>query len=515
MTKATSAGAGSRVSEAAFLLLAAALVGFTILVVAVPQVAPALVSERLDLAIGSAAVLASGAVAALQWARGRVQADAAAMLRGSAFAVLTVLNGMVLAVLLAGAEDTFGASLADPGQVPLVVTMIGRAVAATLLVLAGLAMLRRAVRVAPGLVLLGPSLVVVALAAGAAAIGDRLPEIAGAAALDGLTRNPTEILAPGGAPLLVIGQATIGVAFLAASALAYRSYLASGRLGEGIMAAGLVVAAFSQVHSAVHPGSYAGLVTTADLLRLAFSGVLLVGIVVDHRDDLRALRQANVDLRRLADAELATAALEERARLAREIHDGLAQDLWFAKLKQSRLAQQSSFSGESLALSREVEGAIDAALAEARHAVAAMRQGADAGSLADALGRHVDDFSDRFALRAELAIEGPAPSVAPRAQAEILRIVQEALTNARRHADATVVRVAVRSGDELLVTITDNGRGFRPEAVTPGFGLESMRQRAALIGATVRVASAPQSGTTVTLAVPSDAATRGEDRDDR
>ena len=242
--------------------------------------------------------------------------------------------------------------------------------------------------------------------------------------------------------------------------------------------------------------------TTGDLLRLAFYAVLLAGFVVDSRDDLRALDEANVEVRRLADAELASVALEERARLAREIHDGLAQDLWYAKLKQSRLAQMAGLAGETRQLSNEVGDAIDSALAEARHAVAAMRHGAESGPLLDVLARHVDDFSDRFALRAELTSDGPLPEIGPRAQAELLRIVQESLTNVRKHADATVVRIDVVTEGELRLTVTDNGRGFRPETAPAGFGLESMRQRAAVIGARLVVTSEPQNGTRVEVSMP-------------
>ena len=81
-----------------------------------------------------------------------------------------------------------------------------------------------------------------------------------------------------------------------------------------------------------------------------------------------------------------------------------------------------------------------------------MRQGSETGPLVDMLARHVDDFADRFALRAELTIHGPMPELGARAQAELLRIVQEALTNVRKHADATVVRVDVTSNGELLLT---------------------------------------------------------------
>ena len=132
-----------------------------------------------------------------------------------------------------------------------------------------------------------------------------------------------------------------------------------------------------------------------------------------------------------------------------------------------------------------------------------MREGAQTGPLLDILRRQVEDFSDRFALRAELIAEGNAKlEIGPRAQAELIRIVQEALTNVRKHADATVVRVTVSTDDHLRITIIDNGRGFHPEEAPAGFGLESMRQRAEVIGARLSVTSSPQDGSRVELVMP-------------
>ena len=175
----------------------------------------------------------------------------------------------------------------------------------------------------------------------------------------------------------------------------------------------------------------------------------------------------------------------------------------YAKLKQARLAQVANLEGEPQELSDEVADALDNALAEARHAVAAMRGTSQEGPLVDLLGRLVDDFADRFALRADLTTDGHAPEIGARAQAEVIRIVQEALTNVRKHADATVVRVAVVTDDGVMrITINDNGRGFHPEASHGGFGLDSMRERAALIGATLTVSSQPQDGSRVELRLP-------------
>lgn len=486
--------------DAALLALAGTLAGFTALLLSMPTVNPALVNDRLDLAIVTTATLVSVAVAGIDWARGRLAADGAALLRSSAFAVLGVVNVLTLAVLVLGVDAHFGVGLEDPGQLPIIGPLLARAAAASLLLVGGIASLRGASLPArPALAIVAPIALTALGLVALAAVQHRLPEVVPRAALGQLGVDPDVGFTPGSAPTLMVTQSLIAVAFLVAALLAHRSYRHTGRTGTVLLAAGLLVAAFSQIHGAIHPGGYSGVVTSGDLLRLGFYTLLLGAIVLDRRDDLKELRAANVEIRRLADAELATAGLAERARLAREIHDGLAQDLWYAKLKQTRLAQLVGFEDEARELSDEVGEALDAALAEARNAVAAMREGAEAGPLVEMLERHVEDFADRFALRTEFHAEGDPPEVSPRAKAEVLRILQEALTNVRKHADATTVRVSVHSDGTLRLSVTDNGRGFRPEQAPAGFGLDSMRQRAAVIGATITVASEPQNGTRVEL----------------
>lgn len=223
-------------------------------------------------------------------------------------------------------------------------------------------------------------------------------------------------------------------------------------------------------------------------------------LVVLH--DITALRRVETQL---LERERALAAAEERQRLARELHDGLAQDLWLTKLKATALATQSVLGSETRALTDEVTAAVDAAIAEARRAVAAMRlTGEGNGSLGALLARSLEDFEDRFGLPVEFECEPGLPVLAPRAEAETLRIVHEALTNVRRHADATVVRVRAEVEDGALVlVIADNGKGFDPAAIGDGvYGLAGMRERAGLIDGEVRFDSAPRKGTRVHLRVP-------------
>lgn len=509
----TAGGRALRAADLPLLVLLIVLTAMTVVVVVVPSMRPAVVNDRLDIGIVTAGALVAFAVAGLDWTRARVTHDPASVLRASAFSVLAMLNGLTLLIGVTGLDAELGATLEDPGPLPLLVGMVARGAAAVLLVLAGIAALRRfRTPRRPGFVLLAAPFGVGVLLVAMALARDGLPPLIGPDVTDALAADPTAPLPLGIGTTLEIVQVGIGLAYLAAALLAHRSYRRSGLPADALFAAGLLVAAFSQVHSAIHPGSYSSVVTVGDMLRLAFYAVLLFAIVAESRRDMEDLRAATREIRRLAEAEFASVALAERARVAREIHDGLAQDLWYAKLKHTRLAQLGAFAGEQRALSDEVETAIDAALAEARNAVAVMREGAGTGTgpFLDVLRRHVDDFADRFAIRADLEAEGSPPTLSSRTQAEILRIVQEALTNVRRHADATTVRVHVQHDGDLRLTISDNGRGFDADEPQAGFGLHSMRQRADLLGATLEVRSERQNGTRVELVVP---AGRREDGD--
>ena len=180
------------------------------------------------------------------------------------------------------------------------------------------------------------------------------------------------------------------------------------------------------------------LVTTGDLLRVAFYAILLVAVAAETRQDVRDLHAANAELVRLRDAAAAQATAEERARLAREIHDGMSQQLWLARLKQGRLLTEGGLSDEALVLAADVTGSIESALDEAKQAILALRP-AEGSSFVEVMERYVDEFSDRFGIPAEHSIDAVVERLGPRAQAELLRIAQEALANARKHADATRV----------------------------------------------------------------------------
>ena len=492
--------------ELAMAALTVALAIFTVLVVLVPSVQPALISDRLDASISSAAALIGLSVAGLAWVRYRELRELRALLQASAFAVLGSFNLVTVLVAISQGAAASATGPLEAGQAPILGGIVVRVVSTSLLIGGGLAR-ERSARLTLGAArtaFLGPSLVIFAAMAAVGIWQPDLPSLLDPVAAERLRDYPTEALGLAAGPLLLSLQLMIAAGYLVAGYLALRDWQRHHVVAEAWLAAGLVIAAFSQVHAGIHPGASASLVTTADLLRLGFYITLLLGLAAGRRADVRALRWANVELLQLRDADAARAALQERARLAREIHDGLAQDLWYAKLKQSRLEHAGPLTEEQATLAHEVTDAIDAALAEARQSVAAMRL-TDEGSLEHVIGRYVEDYADRYGIRAVFEPDGDAlPQLPARTQVEVLRIIQEALNNVRKHADATLVRVRLEMIEGgLRVSVVDNGRGFDPRVHDgAGFGMESMRQRAALIGAEIQVEARPQDGTRLALIVP-------------
>jgi signal transduction histidine kinase len=484
-------------------LLLVGLTAFTAIAFLTPAISVALINERLDLVINTGASIGAVAIAGLAWARYRVTGEAAAFAQASAFLALGTVNASVLLLLAADRGAELGFSLDDPGPLPVLSFVLARFVAAALLLAGGAWAVRRVMlhRRWAGVMALIPTILTLAMLS--LLRGNNTQAPLADAAFDQLRRLPGDPLQPSllSAGLLAV-QLGIGVMFLAGAWFAYRTAVRDRRPADAYLAIGLVLAAFSQVHAAVNPGSYAALVTTGDFLRVAFYAVLLAGVFVQSRSDVRTIHEANAELRLLRDAEVNRALVEERGRVAREMHDGLAQDLWTARLKQGRLA--SLVEGEEQkALAQDVMEAIDTGIADARQAVMALRAGSTDAPLLEVVRRYAEDFGDRFALDVRFESTGSAAPLPARSEAEVLRIVQEALNNVRKHADATVVRVSASATDEgLEIVVMDNGRGFDEDGATVGFGLVGMRERAALIGARLAVRSAPSDGTRVLLAVP-------------
>jgi signal transduction histidine kinase len=206
----------------------------------------------------------------------------------------------------------------------------------------------------------------------------------------------------------------------------------------------------------------------------------------------------------LARSEANRASAGERARIARDLHDGLAQELWRARLKLGLLIEHSRLAPEAAALANEAAAALDRGVIDTRQTLTALRVSQDPGELIYKLDRHVQIFDEDRGLRAKLVPIGPLPSLPAATQDHLLRVLDEALTNVVKHAEATVVTVRVACDDGWLrLSITDNGHGFDLErAGARGLGLQTMRERTMSMRGRLDVDTWPREGTAITLSVP-------------
>jgi PAS domain S-box-containing protein len=215
---------------------------------------------------------------------------------------------------------------------------------------------------------------------------------------------------------------------------------------------------------------------------------------------------------RLLEQERVLATLQERERLARELHDGIGQVFGYLSMQaqtvRSRLRAGDGEKADAL-LARVVEVA-QGAHADVRESILDLKAASSKEwSFIPTLERYLRDFGTDHGIETELAIaEGIDDNTfEPVAAVQALRVVQEALTNARRHGKATAIRVGIeREDSKARITVADDGSGFDPaqfEGDHDGhFGLAFMRERMAQIGGRVRVDSQQGEGTRVILEVP-------------
>jgi signal transduction histidine kinase len=224
--------------------------------------------------------------------------------------------------------------------------------------------------------------------------------------------------------------------------------------------------------------------------------------------DARLLRafgvQASVILERslLYEEVAAGAIIEERSRLAREIHDGLAQHLAFLKMRVSWLKRSPAALDVGQLI--DIEGVLETALTEARTAITTLRAEPLATSTAEAIASYATEFGEVAGLNVDVSIDDGVVEVGPKARVELMRVVQEALNNVRKHAHAAnvLIRIQSRNGG-LEVAVHDDGAGFTLQSELQGhFGMDIMHERAVSIGGELEVVSAPRRGTKVRVWVP-------------
>jgi len=228
--------------------------------------------------------------------------------------------------------------------------------------------------------------------------------------------------------------------------------------------------------------------------------------VTDVREAEAELRRSRARLRELA-ARLNAVREEERAGIAREIHDELGQQLTGLRLDLSWLGRMLPdvpplVAGRLTAMIAQVDGTIDIV----RRIASELRPGAlDDLGLAAAVEWQADSFQERTGIHCDVVLIGEPASVDPDRAIAVFRILQEALTNVARHADARHVHIELEVTPAAIdLTIRDDGRGLDAweAASSPGLGLVGMRERALQWEGEVRISGTPGAGTTVKLTVP-------------
>ena len=210
---------------------------------------------------------------------------------------------------------------------------------------------------------------------------------------------------------------------------------------------------------------------------------------------------------RAAALQRETAVAEERSFIARELHDSIAQSLAFLKI-QLGLLRNDIKSADAARIDKtlgELDAGVHESMGDVRELLVHFRTRTNNEDIAPALKTTLQKFEHQTGLATHLEIEGEGMPLPADVQVQVLHVVQEALSNVRKHARAREVWVEVQQAPQWRVEVRDDGCGFDPDGAGPDethVGLRIMRERAQNIGATVEVASVPGSGTCVVLKLP-------------
>jgi signal transduction histidine kinase len=325
--------------------------------------------------------------------------------------------------------------------------------------------------------LYGCGLAVALIAAAAALAGDALPSP--------LPSSPSSGL-PFVGHSVIIGLETAILVLFASATLGFVRRAARG--GDGLLtwlAIGTVFGTFARMNYVAYPSVLATWFAGGDVLWLAFSVCLLVGGAAELRRAQRAAKARAVD--------------EERQRIARDLHDGAAQDLAYILQMARRLTKRDGMPPELAHVATAARHALDTT----RQTVGKLALTSDE-PLVSALRRAATEVAERDGARA--VVEGEAGADVPATtRDELCLLVREAVANAIRHGGASTVRVRVQDAPELSLWIGDDGCGFDPEQVRRGeghFGLAGMRQRVRRLGGELTVGSRRGRGTEIEVVLP-------------
>jgi signal transduction histidine kinase len=230
---------------------------------------------------------------------------------------------------------------------------------------------------------------------------------------------------------------------------------------------------------------------------------LLVNAILSDRTSKAELAIANDRLRQYALRIEDLATLQERNRIAREIHDSLGHYLTILNINlEAAWKLQNTDPNSAATFLADAKAMGSTALEEVRQSVAKLRSDPLKNrSLSEALETAIADFQKSTNLVPQLQIHlNSAPS--DLVKTALYRIVQEALTNIYKYAEATEVKIQIENDRCLTLTIQDNGKGFDPDRNTTGFGLQGMRERTIALGGTFQILTAPDRGCRIVATFP-------------
>jgi two-component system nitrate/nitrite sensor histidine kinase NarX len=213
-----------------------------------------------------------------------------------------------------------------------------------------------------------------------------------------------------------------------------------------------------------------------------------------------------IESQRLMAREKEMAISEERNLLAQELHDSIAQSLAFLNI-QAQMLEDSLAKGRTAAATDElarIREGIQASYDDVRELLVHFRTRFAQADIESAIASTLERFEGQTGIRATFVQAGAAMPLSPETQIQVLHIVQECLSNARKHSGAASVRVEMERAPGYRFRVVDDGSGFDPARLTSDMhvGLRIMRERAHRIGATLTVRSQPGQGTEVTLELP-------------
>lgn len=467
-----------------YIALWLALTSVTTLVVLAPNVPSATFAPRLSAALGSVSVVAALALLQLGLFRFSVLRRPIDMYAGIAFGALAVSDCYAAWAPAFSGVDVDSRSL----QRSAYFLLLMRSAAATLF-LCGLysgTVARRISRRSRWCAefAIGATFILVVLGIEVLlAQFDFLPDLLDATTVELVKSHmPVDSLVPGQRAELVLANSALALLLLGCSI----GYTQVGRRLRDrhlcALAAGLMFLSFGQLNMVLMPAMASDYVSTADLF--AVSGYAVLALTV---------------IWQTAQEWAANASQSERLRVSRELHDGLAQQLAVLQLRLGRLREATDSSdprSHDLVVAQHL---LESASTEAREAIVALRSSRvtwhDFGRTLQALA---DEFALRHEIRAQIHTDSSDALIDGELQADAVRMLQEAFSNAARHGHADQIEAAVtheRSG--LHISVRDNGCGFDPRRLQLGVGLRSMEERVKRRGGTLLVQSVPGQGATI------------------